>query len=166
MKIVHTVVNRATTFIDETILSYNLARGDENVWRSSLDGLVYYAANAKPILKTAVISTLIQYALTFGCFLVCLIPAFMIQQILPAAVSGYSWIIAIAMAGAVRSAFLEPIFLVMVALTFHKNVQNQPINEAWAETLASASGKFKQLQEKAQTFVGAGRAKNSVGVSA
>lgn len=153
MQFVHTIVNRATTFIDETILSYNLARGDANVWRSSLDGLLYYAANAKPILKTAVISTLIQYALTFGCFLICLVPAFFIQHFLPAAVSGYAWIAAVAMAAAIKSAFLEPIFLVMVALTFHKNVQNQPINEAWAETLASASGKFQELKQKAQTFV-------------
>ena len=31
--IVNAIVRAATTYIDETILSYNLARGDYNPWR-------------------------------------------------------------------------------------------------------------------------------------
>jgi hypothetical protein len=153
MQLVHLIVSRATTFMDETVLSYNLARGDENVWRSSMDGLVYYAENVKPILKTAVISVLIQYVIMIGTFVVCLVPAYIIGLGLPAAASGYAWVIAAALTGAVKSAILEPIFLTMVALTFHKSVQNQPINEAWSETLGGMTSKFGQLKEKALNYV-------------
>ena len=41
--VVRSVLRASSTYIDETIFSYNLARGDENAFRSSRDGLVYYA---------------------------------------------------------------------------------------------------------------------------
>lgn len=152
MKVVHLIVRRATTFLDETILSYNLARGDENVWRSSMDGLVYYAENAKPILKTAIISVLIQYLLTLLIFVLCLGPAYVIGLVLPEAAASYAWLIAVVLAEGVRSTLLEPIFLVMVALTFHKSIQNQPINEAWVAKLEAVSSKFGKLKQKALDF--------------
>jgi hypothetical protein len=152
MQIVHKIVDNTTTYIDETILSYNLARGDENVWRSSKDGLVYYAANVKPILKTAVISILIEYAITCVIFLLCLIPCYFVSLVLPAMVSGYAWLFAVFMTGCIRAAFLQPLFLTMIALTFHKTVQNQPINENYVETLSSVSNKFIELKEKAAAF--------------
>ena len=153
MKFVHAIVNQTATFLDETILSYTLARGDENVWRSSMDGLIYYAANVKPILKTAVLCVLIQYASLFVLFLVCLIPSYAIAQVLPVSVSSYSWIFAVALAAAFKAAFLDPVFLTMVALTFHKSVVNQPINEALSDTLTSLTSKFTELKEKAAGFV-------------
>jgi hypothetical protein len=55
--IFNAIVRAATSYIDETIFSYNLARGDENAWRSSKDALIYYRQNAKEILKTAVCSS-------------------------------------------------------------------------------------------------------------
>ncbi|NDC38539.1 MAG: hypothetical protein EBZ48_10860 [Proteobacteria bacterium] len=152
MKIVHLLVHRATTFIDETILSYTLARGDTNVWRSSMDGLVYYAANVRPILKTAVLSLLLQYVLTLAIFIVCLVPAYLLGLLLPASVASFAWLFAVLLAEGIRSAFLQPIFLVMVALTFHKSVQNQPIDESWAARLESMSSKFGKLKQKALDF--------------
>ena len=152
MKVVHAIVNQATTYTDETIFSYNIARGDENVWRSSRDGLVYYAANVKPILKTAVVAVVIEYVVTFVAFLVCLIPAAIIGRILPGQVAGFAWIFAVILAGVVRATVLRPMFLTMVCLTFHKAVQGQAINETYASTLESVSSKFGQLVEKARTL--------------
>ncbi len=153
MQVVNRIVDNATTFVDETIFSYNLARGDDNMWRSSRDGLVYYAANVKPILKTAIISLLIEYGATFVVFLVCLIPAYLLSLVLPGSVSGFAWIFAIFLAAGVRSAVLRPVFLTMVMLTFHKNAQNQPINESLSAQLESLSSKFVELKEKAASFV-------------
>ena len=152
MQVVHAVVRGTTTFVDETILSYNLARGDENFWRSSMDGLVYYAANVKPILKTAILSVIIQYAITFGLFLICLAPAYLVSMALPGAVSGFAWLVAVALAATIKSAFLDPVFFVMVALTFHKSVQNQPFDQASADTLNTVTGKFGELKAKALAY--------------
>lgn len=153
VRVVEAVVRNATTYIDETVFSYNLARGDENVWRSSSDGLVYYGQNVKPVLKTAVIGLVMEYVLSLAAFIVFLIPAALISHILPAAVSGFAWIIAVILALTVRSAFLNPVFLTMVTLTFHVNVQNQAIDQNMAEKLASMSDKFRQLAEKAKNYV-------------
>ncbi len=149
MRLVQLIVHRSTTFIDETILSYNLARGDENVWRSAADGLVYYAANAKPVLKTAILSLLVQYALTICIFILCLGPAYAIGLILPSAAASNAWLIAVVLAETARMAILEPILLSMIALTFHHSVNQQPINEEWASKLESLSTKFIELKNKA-----------------
>ena len=110
---------------------------------------MYYVANTKPILKTALISVLIQYPLLLRIFVAFLVPADAIGLILPAAVSGYAWLIAVVLMEAVRAAFLEPLFMVMVALTFHNSVHNQPINEEWAAKLESVSSKFAELNQRA-----------------
>ena len=153
MKVVGAVVHNATTYIDETFFSYNIARGDENVWRSSADALVYYGQNVKAVLKTAVWGLLLEYALTFAAFVIALIPAWLIGQILPGTVAGFAWVIAIVLAIVVRSAFLNPIFLTMVALTFHKHAQGQAIDISMAETLGRVSDKFRELSEKAKNWM-------------
>jgi hypothetical protein len=44
---------------------------------------------------------------------------------------------------------LKPLFLTMVMIKFHTQIQNQPINETWDARLESASEKFRELKEKA-----------------
>jgi len=39
-KIVNTVINFSLTYVDETILSYNLSRKDENIWESAKRGVI------------------------------------------------------------------------------------------------------------------------------
>ena len=158
MKVVNAIVTAATQYIDETIFSYNLARGDANPWRSSSDGLVYYAQNVKPILKTAIWSVVLEYSLTFLAFVLCLIPAYLFALILPSSVAGWSWLFAVFLAVAIRTSVLHPIFLTMVALTFHKSVYGQSIDESYAATLSSASGKFQELAEKGREWVAGERA--------
>ena len=153
MEIVHRIVKAATTYLDETIFSYNLARGDENVWRSSADGLVYYAQNAKPVLKTAVWCVVLEYVLTFVIFLVMLVPCWLLARPLPDSVSSFAWVFAILLAGAVRSALLRPLFLTMVATTFHKHAQNQEINPQYSSMLSQATDKFQELTQKANEWV-------------
>jgi hypothetical protein len=153
MQLVNRVVQNATTYIDETVLSYNLARDDENPWRSSVDAVVYYAQNVKPVLKTAVWSLVLEYIASFIVFILCLLPAAVIAQIMPDSVSGWAWIFAVILAWNIRDAVLHPVFLTMVLLTFHKHVHEQPINEEYAAVLSSASDKFQELVEKAKQFV-------------
>lgn len=154
VRLLNIIVHNATTYIDETIFSYNLARKDENVWRSSMDGLVYYAQNSKAVLKTAAIALVIEYAVTVVIFVVCLAPALVIAQILPSSVSGFAWVFAVVLAYIIKEAFLHPLFMTMVAMTFHKQVQGQEINEQYAGLLAAASGKFEELCEKSRKWTG------------
>src|SRR6185295_869770 len=154
--VVKAVLRASTTYIDETILSYNLARGDENVFRSSKDGLIYYAQNAKEVLKTGAWVVVLDKVLSALIWLVMLAPAFGLAYFIPTA-GGFvlvtAFVIAIALAADVRAAFLKPLFLTMVMIKFHTQVRNQPINETWDARLEQASARFRELKDKAAAWV-------------
>jgi hypothetical protein len=143
------VLRAATRYLDKVILSYNLARADNNPWLGAREGLVYYAQNAKPILMTAAWIVVLERALTFVLWLVLLAPAAAITVMLPAGVreSGgvVTVLIAVLLAATLRSAFIKPLFLIMMMVRFHALTENQPINQAWDERLASVSSQFSTL---------------------
>jgi hypothetical protein len=151
--IVNAVVRAATTYIDETIFSYNLARGDESAWRSSKDALIYYAQNSKEILKTALFVVVLDKVLTAAVWVVMLAPAFLVLWVLPASAKPGGFIgalvIAALFASNVRQAFLKPVFLVMVMTKFHVVVRNQTIDLEWDQRLTALSGKFREIKDKA-----------------
>ena len=151
--IVNAIVRAATSYIDETIFSYNLARGDENAWRSSKDALIYYCQNAKEILKTAVWVVVLDTVLTVIVWVVMLAPAFLLLAILPAALAPGGFVAALVVAALfatpVRQAFLKPLFLVMVMTKFHVAVRNQSINLEWDQRLTGISAKFREIKDKA-----------------
>jgi hypothetical protein len=144
------VVRAATTYIDETLFSYSLARGDENKWRSAKDGLIYYAQNHQEILKTGVWIVFLDWALTFVAWIVCLVPAGVIAWVLPSGGLGQFGVLLLAAFAAsnLRSAFLKPLFLIMVMVKFHVSVKDQPINLEWDAKLTSLSDKFRELKGK------------------
>jgi hypothetical protein len=151
--IVNAVVRAATTYVDETIFSYNLARGDDNPWRSSKDALIYYAQNSKEVLKTAIYVVVLDKVLTALVWAVMLAPAFLVLWVLPESAKPGGFIgglvIAALFASNIRQAFLKPLFLVMVMTKFHVVVRNQPINLEWDQRLTSLSRKFQDIKDKA-----------------
>jgi pSer/pThr/pTyr-binding forkhead associated (FHA) protein len=158
MGAVRAVLKASTTYIDETILSYNIARGDDNVFRSSKDGLIYYAQNAKAVLQTGVWVVVLDWVLTFGIWVVMLAPAFVLAYVLPGTGTLVALVFAALFAANVRSAVLHPLFLIMVMVKFHCLVQRQPIDLVWDQRLSEASGKFGELKGKAEAWMRPGRA--------
>lgn len=154
--IVGAVVRSATSYIDETIFSYNLARGDANPWRSSKDALIYYAQNSTEILKTAVYIVILDKVLTALVWIVMLAPAFLLLTVLPDswAPGGFigGLVIAALFASNVRQAFLKPIFLVMVMTKFHVLVRNQAIDLVWDARLSGISNKFQTIKDKVVAY--------------
>ena len=156
-RIISAITRAATRYIDKVIFSYNLARADDNPWGGARDGLVYYAQNAKPILKQAVWIVILDYALGALLWLVMLAPAVAITVLLPQSVREFgavvSIVIAVFFALAARAAFLKPIFLIMIMVNFHGLVEQQEINQQWIDWLNQLSDKFRELGNKvAQTF--------------
>ncbi|TVQ87861.1 MAG: hypothetical protein EA400_10120 [Chromatiaceae bacterium] len=146
-QLVGLLLNAMTTHIDETLFSYNLARGDDNPWRSSRDGLVYYAQNAMDILKTAVWIVILEKILTVITWLLLLLPAFGVAYLMPGSqVAIWAFVIAALFAWNVKSAFLHPLFLIMIMTRFHVSVRGQPIDETWDTRLERISGKFAKIK--------------------
>ena len=151
--VINSILYAATTYIDETLFSYNLARGDDNVWRSSRDGLIYYAQNAREVLKTGVWIVVLDKVLTVVVWVVMLAPAFVISYLMPSSLASWgtiiSFAIAVLFASNIRGAFLKPLFLIMVMTRFHTCVQDQAIDEVWDQRLTAASDKFRKIKDRA-----------------
>jgi hypothetical protein len=150
--VVTAIVRAATTFIDEAIFSYSLARGDDDAFRSARDGLIYYAQNSRTVLKTGVWMVVIDKAASFAVWFVMLAPAYVITWLLPSSVAGvggfFSFVVAALFAWNVRAAFVEPLLLTWMLLEFHVAVREQPIDLVWDERLSAASAKFVELKTK------------------
>ena len=158
-KLITAILSAATRYMDKVIFSYNLACGEGNPWGSAQDGLVYYAQNAKPILKQAVWIVVLEHVLSALLWLVLLIPAAALTAILPHAVREWGGLLTVGMAVlialAARGAFLKPMFLVMIIVRFHELIEHEPINRDWVERLNQISTTFRDLGQKAQTFISA-----------
>jgi hypothetical protein len=150
------ILRAATRYMDKVIFSYNLASEAPNPWLGAQDGLVYYAQNAKPILKQSVWIVVLEYALTAVLWLALVIPAAMLTAILPHAVREagglVTIVIAILFALAARGAFLKPVFLIMVMTRFHALIEHEQINREWVARLNQLSSKFRELGQKAAAW--------------
>jgi len=156
-KLIATIMRAATRYLDKVIFSYNLARADDNPWRDAQDGLVYYAQNAKPILKQAIWIVVLEYGLSVVLWIALLVPAAMVTTILPQSVRETGGIvtivIAILFALAARGAFLKPLFLIMVMVRFHALIEHEPINQTWVDRLNQISDKFRDLGKQAADYI-------------
>lgn len=151
--VVNAVVRAAGTYVDETIFSYGLARGETNPWRSAKDGLVYYCQNAREILKTAIWVVVLDKVLTAVAWVICLAPGFLLASVVPGPAGGVALGIGLLLALNVRAAFLSPLFLVMVMTRFHVAVRGQAIDATWDARLGAVSDEFQEVAEKARTWV-------------
>lgn len=156
-KLLTAILSAATRYMDKVIFSYNLACGEANPWRSAQDGLVYYAQNAKPILKQAVWIVVLEHVLSALLWLALLVPAAALTALLPHGVREWGGLLTVGMAVlialAARGAFLKPMFLVMIIVRFHDLIEHEPINRDWVERLNQISTTFRDLGQKAQTFI-------------
>jgi hypothetical protein len=146
------VVRAATTYVDETILSYNLARRDENPWRGARDGLIYYCQNNRAVLMTAVWCVLLDYVLTVLAWFALLIPAGLLSKVMPF-LGAWPLAIGVLFALNIREAVLKPLFLVMIMTKFHVAIKAQPINEEWDAKLTELTPKFGQLKDKISSYL-------------
>ena len=149
------ILRAATRYFDKVILSYNLARADEDPWTGAREGMVYYAQNAVPILKTAVWIVILETCAD-------------LRAVAAAAGSGGGDHGDAAAFGArtgrnrddfggrdpgcgpLRAAFLKPLFLIMMMVRFHALIENQPINQEWDAKLSMLSDKFRDMGNQAK----------------
>lgn len=154
--VITAILRAATRYMDKVIFSYNLASDARNPWLGAQDGVVYYAQNAKPLLKQSVWIVVLEYVLTAILWLALLVPAAALTAILPASVREMGGVvtivIAILFALAARGAFVKPVFLIMVMTRFHALIEKEPINQEWVARLNQVSDKFRELGQKAMNW--------------
>jgi hypothetical protein len=147
--LINIILRAATRYLDKVIFSYSLARAGTDPVITTREGLIYYAQNAKPILKTAIWVVILDRVLTALLWVVLMVPAAGIVLLLPTAVretGGLVTIIVAALfAGCLRAAIIKPIFLIMMMVRFHSAAEGQLINLVWDDRLAQLSDKFRDM---------------------
>lgn len=153
-KLAGLIVNYAVTYVDETILSFNLARKDENIWKSAQTGLVLYAQNWKPILTNAAALALINIVGLVVFVVIMLIPFGFLAAITSNETLKMVWLfLALAFGYGLKLAFINPFCLISTIITYNHAIEGQEPNRDWESKLEQASAKFRELQTKAVNYV-------------
>lgn len=145
------IINRSLTYVDEAILSYAIAEGDDNIWNSARHGIILYAQSYKPILITAVKVWLVGKVFFIGLFVIFLVPA-----AFAAAAVQVSWlqiifvVFAFIAAALVEKALFEPFAMTYTLVTYHYTIAGQVPDPEWDARLKGVSDKFDELLEKAK----------------
>jgi uncharacterized membrane protein YhaH (DUF805 family) len=153
--LINMVMRAATRYLDKVILSYNLARNDQDPWRGAREGIVYYCQNARPILETSIWIIILEHVLSAVLWLLLLAPAAAITVMLPHAVresaAVATIIIALLLAATLRASFIKPLFLIMMMVRFYTLIEHQALNQEWDARLSSLSDRFRTLGAQAAT---------------
>jgi hypothetical protein len=135
----------ATNYLVMAVLSYDFARQDAEPLRGIKDGLVYYCQNAKPMLLICARIVVLDVLLTFGLFLLALMPGFLLGAFLNPAGAAILALALLLLSASLRAAFVKPALLVIVLTRFHALAEGQVINPAWDERLTQISEKYRSL---------------------
>lgn len=146
-----TIVNRSVSYVDEAILSYAIAKEEDNVWRSARHGVILYAQSYKPILgaavkiwllgKVAFVALLIILGIP-GVLLLLTFDAVWFQVVVFVAVVMLAWLI--------MAATYEPFAAVYTLVTYHRAIEGVEVNAVWDQRLQQVSKRFKEIVGKAQ----------------
>lgn len=158
------IVNRSLSYVDEAILSYAIARDEENVWQSARHGLILYAQVYQPVLVTALkvwllgraffVLTLLALAIP-GILLLLAFNAIWFQIVVFAAV--------LVMTSLLVRAVFEPFATTYTIVTYHNAIAGVAVDPAWDERLQSVSGEFRKLVGRAREAAGGSRAPGTAG---
>lgn len=153
--IIGKILTMSLTYVDEIILAYHFRSGHDNAWESSRTALILYAQNYGKMVKNAIWLLLLMWLLTVLIFVVILAPALLIIQAFPGNIGGWSFILAFLVAWSFKAALLDPIAMYALMQVYFKTIEGQEPDAVWEERMEKASGKFRELKEKAGAFVSA-----------
>ena len=148
-RFVNTVVRISLTYVDEIILGYNIRTGSRTPFESARQGVVLYAQNGTRMVKNAVWLAVFMWLLAFAVFLVMLAPAAAILYVMPGQFAGWSFVLAIVFAWAVKAALIEPFAIAALMQVYFRTIEGQVPDPVWDERLAGASRHFRELKDKA-----------------
>ncbi|MGN6150362.1 MAG: hypothetical protein ACTHPD_17655, partial [Rhizomicrobium sp.] len=140
--------------VDEVILAYLIRTRTTNPWQTAEDGLVLYAQNYKHFLKNALWLWVIMWAVTILIFAVLLGPVGALVWIFPGHNAGlWAFVLALIFAVALKKALLEPLAIASLMQVYFKTIEGQQPDPEWSARLSQASGKFRELAQKAADWL-------------
>jgi hypothetical protein len=151
---VNTVIRISLTYVDEIILGYNIRIDSSSPFETARQGVVLYAQNGSRMVKNAIWLAVILWGVTFVIFLLMLAPAGAVVYLVPGQLSGWSFVLAIVFAWALKAAFVEPFAIASLMQVYFKMIEGQVPNPEWDHRLSEASRQFRELKDKAMASFG------------
>gem|GEM_PF-466708 len=145
------IINRSVSYVDEAILSYAVAKEQQNVWSSARHGIILYAQSYKPILGAAVKIWLLGRVIFIAVLIVLGIPGLLVLAVFDAV-----WFQAVVIVGVVMLSWLivaatyEPFAAIYTLVTYHRAIEGVEVNAVWDQRLQQVSKRFRELVGKAQ----------------
>lgn len=153
VKFINTVINLSLTYLDEVILAHNFRTQSTNPWRSGQTALVLYAQNYQAFLKNALWLAFFIWGLTFVVFLVILGPVAGLVALFPGSAGPLTLVVALVFAWGIKQAVIEPFAMTALMQVFFTVTAGQEPNPEWEAKLDKASGKFREIKDKASAWV-------------
>ena len=160
MGVLRAYLKVAVGLVDEIILAHAIRTRSDNPFSSAREALVLYAQNARPMLGNAAWLTLIVYGLSLLVFLLMLTPAAALAYFIPGNWSAGSIVFALLFAWTVKAALIDPFAIACMLQAFFKVTDGQQPNPEWERRIEAASDKFKEIGNRALTWVGGARRTN------
>jgi hypothetical protein len=154
MSLIRAVLRLAVGLIDEVILGHIIRARATNPWQAAETAPVLYGQNYQPMLRNAAWLTAMTYGLSFVVFLVMLMPAAAVVYLIPGAWSAGGLVFATLFAWAFKAALIEPFAIACMLQAYFKTIEGQTPDPVWQARLAELSGKFRELQAKAMSWIG------------
>ena len=145
------IINRSVSYVDEAILSYAIAREEQNVWSTARHGIILYAQAYKPILGSAVKIWLIGRVIFIAVLVIIGIPGVLVLLAFDAI-----WLQAVVIVGTIMLAWLivaatfEPFAAIYTLVTYHRAIEGLEVNAVWDQRLQQMSKRFRELVGNAQ----------------
>lgn len=149
----NSVVRISLTYVDEIILGYNIRTGSDAAFDSARRGLVLYAQNGGRMVRNAVWLAVFLWLLVIVIFVLMLAPAAAVLYLMPGALAGWSFVLAIVFAWAIKAALLEPFAIAALMQVYFRAIEGQTPDAEWDRRLADASRHFRELKERAASAV-------------
>jgi len=147
-RFVNTVIRLSLTYVDEVVLAYNVRLDSSDPYDTARRGVILYAQNGTVMIRNAVWLAVFLWGLAFLVFLVMLAPAAAVLYLMPGQIAGWSFVLAIIFAWAVKAAVLEPFAVCALMQVYFRTIEGQTPNPDWDRRLTEASRHFRELKEK------------------
>lgn len=142
-------------YIDECCLGYTFYKKGEDAFKCGCDGVVIYFQNAKHLLKSALVTSVLVVVLTFiSWFAPFLIFAGLLKLFGLSSAYGVAAVISILIAIAVKETFIDPFILVQTMTAYMEVAPQTEITVDLYDKLSGMSAKFKELLGRARREVG------------
>ena len=139
----------ALGYIDECCLGYTFYKKEDGAFKAGCDGVAVYFQNAKHLLKSAAVTTLVVMVATFLAWLVPFAIMAAICNALDFSVF-YGVLIACVIAATLKSAFIDSYMMVKTMVSYMQVAPSTQITFDIYGKLCKLSSKFKSLFNKAK----------------